>query len=220
MENNNNLLDNTLSELLRKEKMRKRNVIIWALLSIFIIAFIILYLMNIDTIYIKNNDLTLKNDLLVKELDETSKSMVDTSSYTLIDSIQIKKILDSVTGKRKKAIELAFEYQKQHTQFKWGGKKPSEGFDTSGFIAYILSQVGIIEKPETYWSGKLRTEFLINENRIQKQLIPGDLIFEANKACWFYLNDKYTIGMVPGGIMIGEPAKFTSEIIGYGKVPY
>ena len=136
-----------------------------------------------------------------------------------VESVDRKSTLRNVDGKRKEALQLAFDLYDKHIPFKWGGKTPSEGLDTSGFVAYILHQVGVLDQPERYWSGLLRQKFGVKIASLS-ELQPGDLVFEENKACWFLLNDRFTIGMVPDGVMFGEPAKFSSKIIGYGRVPY
>jgi hypothetical protein len=130
-----------------------------------------------------------------------------------------ERVLSGTTGRRGEALELAFALYDQHVPFKWGGKTPSDGLDTSGFVAYILGQVGVLPNPEQYWSGALRKRFQVEVSN-PAELRPGDLIFEEDKACWFVLNEQYAIGMIPDGIQIGEPKKFSSKIVGYGKVPY
>ena len=104
--------------------------------------------------------------------------------------------------------------------FKLGGKTPTDGFDTSGFIAYILSQTQVLSGPEQFSVRRLRNKFRAPEVKAISELKPGDLVFEQNNACWFVLDDHHTIGMVPGGIMIGEPEKFSSDIAAYGRVRY
>jgi cellulose biosynthesis protein BcsQ/energy-coupling factor transporter ATP-binding protein EcfA2 len=132
-----------------------------------------------------------------------------------IQQFNRERVLNGVRGRRKDAVQLAFELYDQHTPFKWGGKTPSDGLDTSGFVAYILSRVGILDRPERYWSGLLRQSFEANQVTNISQIMPGDLIFEEDKACWFKLTEEYAIG-----IEIAEPATFGSRVVGYGKVPY
>lgn len=134
-------------------------------------------------------------------------------------SVDREAILRELHGKRREALLMAFRFYDQRVPFVWGGKNPSDGFDTSGFVAYILAQVGVVDHPERLWSGLLRQTFSVKV-RGASQLLPGDLVFEENRACWFILNERFTIGMVPGGVMLGEPDNFSSKIIGYGRVPY
>ena len=188
-----------LSELMKRERKKKKGVILWLFSSLLIvISMIVILTQSFDTVFRKNNALNLKNELLTNELNETNKNITELTVSANIDDNQINRIVNSISGKRKEAIELALKFRKQGIPFKWGGKKPEEGFDSSGFIAFILNKVGIITNPEIYWSGKLREDFSNDKNDLN--LLPGDLIFESNRACWFYLNDKYSIGMIPSGI--------------------
>jgi NlpC/P60 family len=152
-----------------------------------------------------------------KELNEGFQKQPVPKS--LSETVNRELVLSALQGKRREALQLAFDLYDKQVPFKWGGKTPSEGLDTSGFVAYILSRVGILDHPERYWSGLLRERFRAKVSSAS-ELRPGDLIFEENKACWFVLNNRYTIGMVPNGIVIAEPTNFNSNIIGYGRVPY
>ena len=70
-------------------------------------------------------------------------------------------------------LEDAISLKQQNIPFKWGGKTQSEGFDSSGFVAYLLHKHNIIkDNYKAYWSGKIREEFpSTNSPKV------GDLIF-------------------------------------------
>jgi cell wall-associated NlpC family hydrolase len=123
-------------------------------------------------------------------------------------------------GLRRRALEEAYRLYEQKIPFKFGGKKPSEGLDTSGFVAYVLSTVGVLESPESYNVARLRERYSPKEPRKLENMRPGDLIFEANNACWLVLANGLAIGMVPGGIQVGHPTQFTSSIVAFGQVTY
>jgi len=110
-------------------------------------------------------------------------------------------ILAPVTGKQREVLTLAFELYRQKVPYKWGGKDPHDGFDSSGYIAYLLAKAGVIDDPTTYWSGKLLTSPSLQ--RVPHEEV-GDIIFYNAGACMIYLGDKTSIGMLPGGIVIGN----------------
>jgi cell wall-associated NlpC family hydrolase len=116
-----------------------------------------------------------------------------------LDEARMARILASATGKQREVLTLAFKLHGQKVPYKWGGKDPHDGFDSSGYIAYLLAKAGVIDDPTTYWSGKLLASPLL-------QTVPheevGDIIFYNAGACMIYLGDNTSIGMLPGGIVI------------------
>ena len=111
------------------------------------------------------------------------------------------KILKSAIDKQRKALGVAFELYKQRVPYKWGGKQPSKGLDSSGYVAYILANIGVIKDPATYWSGKLFTSPLMK--KVDHERV-GDIIFYGGGICMIYLGDHVSIGMLPGGIATGN----------------
>lgn len=148
------------------------------------------------------------------------------------DSFNEQQIKSSVEGRRQQALNIAFNlYHRQPpVPFKWSGKKPKEGFDTSAFIAYILSQVNVLNKPETYWSGKLESDFGSKNFKIpsgmklsdfaSQELKPGDVIFYDNKLLMLYLGDDRCMGMLPTKGLVITEVDFGFNIINIWKVPY
>jgi cell wall-associated NlpC family hydrolase len=132
-------------------------------------------------------------------------------------------IINSATGRRKEALQLAFELQKKNIPFNMGGRTPEQGFNSSTFIAYVLSNVGLDTNPETYNSTLLQQKFamksLVSEEEMLKDIEPGDLIFYTQGACMFYLGENACVGMIPGGLHV-RSIHFGEKIIGYGKVNY
>ena len=117
-------------------------------------------------------------------------------------------------GKRREAMELAFKLKEKNIPFKWGGKTESDGFDSSGFAAYVLSRVGALKNPEKYYSGLLQQIF----KPPQKPEI-GDLVFYEYGYVTFFLGSGDCIGMKPSGIVVG-PVDFGPKRLGYGRVSY
>ena len=117
--------------------------------------------------------------------------------------------------RKKEAIKLAFDIKSKNIPFKWGGKTEKEGFDSSGFPAYILNKIGLLSNYKTYWSGKLREEFKPLSNEIET----GDLVFYQYGYVMIYLWDNKVIGMTPSGIVV-QDIEFGPKRIGHGNVSY
>jgi len=81
----------------------------------------------------------------------------------------------------------------KNVPYKWGGKN-EQGFDSSGYVAYVLAKIGVINNPETYWSGKLRNALARVQQGDEKV---GDVIFYSSGACMIYLGNQLSIGMLP-----------------------
>ncbi|HEV7746402.1 MAG TPA: NlpC/P60 family protein [Pyrinomonadaceae bacterium] len=142
------------------------------------------------------------------------------------DTNRKQVILNSTDGRRRKALEEAFRLQEQSPPipFKFGGKSPNEGLDTSGYVAHVLSQAGVITNPETYYSGRLLEQFAKDGDR-GKDEIPGiqagDLIFYDPTTPVFYLDKKYCLGMVPKGIYVMDRSTLEGlKLNTLARVPY
>jgi hypothetical protein len=129
------------------------------------------------------------------------------------------KFPENLNEKQMQVLNDALKFKKENIAFVWGGKNPEEGFDSSGFVAYILNKAGLLEEPQTWWSGKLRDE--LGTPREEKQpRDPGDLVFYMGGYVMLYLGDNNIIGMSESGIVITEYQKFRGEPIQINKVDY
>jgi len=97
--------------------------------------------------------------------------------------------------------EEALALYRKRIPFKWGGKSPEQGFDSSGFIAYLLKQVGIISDPQQYWSVNLLTA---TRPISVDQAEPGDVIYYEYGICMLVLDHDTRIGALPGGVATGN----------------
>lgn len=98
-----------------------------------------------------------------------------------------KKIVD--------VIKTAFALKNDsNVGFKWGGKSPEEGFDSSGFAAYVLAQNGLLDKVgyRLYNTTRLKAIYL---SVPIDQIIPGDLIIYKSGFVAFFLGEKHGIGI-------------------------
>jgi cell wall-associated NlpC family hydrolase len=116
------------------------------------------------------------------------------------------EILQRIQGDRqKKAIGIAIDLYEHRPLigYTWGGKSPETGFDSSGYVAYVLGKAGVLTNPSVYWSGRLRKD-LSSVPLPSKQ--PGDVVFYEGGTCMFYLGgpDDLSIGALPGGIATGK----------------
>jgi cell wall-associated NlpC family hydrolase len=146
-----------------------------------------------------------KDPAIQRAIDEATSGLAN-SQTTYLNRIS--------PGKRREAMELAFKLKDKNIPFKWGGKTESDGFDSSGFAAYVLSRVGALKNPEKYYSGLLQQTF----KPPQKPEI-GDLVFYEYGYIAFFLGSGDCIGMKPSGIVVG-PVDFGPKRLGYGRVSY
>ena len=65
----------------------------------------------------------------------------------------------------------------------------------------MLAKTGVIDNPETYWSGKLRNALAKVQPGDEKV---GDVIFYSSGVCMIHLENQLSIGMLPGGIVTGS----------------
>jgi cell wall-associated NlpC family hydrolase len=123
------------------------------------------------------------------------------------------------SSKRDSTLALALSLKDRNIPFLWGGKSPSQGFDSSGFVAYVLGQQSLLPHPERYWSGAIREHFAVGAPTEAEKLQPGDLVFYSAGYCAFYLGDRKIIGMLGGGIQVAD-LNWGPEIQAYGRVDY
>jgi hypothetical protein len=124
-----------------------------------------------------------------------------------------------LSGKKKQVVAMAMALKKRNIPFGWGGKNPEKGLDSSGFIAYIFHQAGLLEKPETWWSGKLRKEMgTPRKTKTPEQV--GDLLFYSGGYVMLYLGNNKIIGMTPGGIIAQDYREFSLKLIQVNRVDY
>lgn len=124
-----------------------------------------------------------------------------------------------LSGKKKQVVATAMALKKRNIPFGWGGKNPEKGFDSAGFIAYIFHQAGLLEKPEKWWSRKLREEMGTPRNTKTPEQV-GDLLFYADGFVMLYLGNNNIIGMTRRGIIIQPYREFYLKLIQVNRVDY
>lgn len=105
------------------------------------------------------------------------------------------KVLSKTDGSVKKVLIQAFNlFENKSIKFSFGGKSPDEGFDTSGFISYVLSVGGVLESSyyRVFSSSKLK-ELLTHVET--KEVKIGDLLFYKTGLILIYLGEKKGIGI-------------------------
>src|SRR5215216_3571540 len=137
--------------------------------------------------------------------------------------------LDSAHGKRKAALNLALELMDEGIPFKPGGRT-KEGFDTSGFIDYILASPEVRLPLDIGLCNQACLAKLTTPAQTLGDLQPGDLIFYEYDQTLMYLGrekksgKEQGIGMVfygtPGKIDIVDVTFAKLRSPSYGKVPY
>ena len=227
-------LREVLTELTHKERRARNRALFYVIIPLFIGGFLFIFSLekvnelenqsvflgrHLDSLLTAKKSLEQQIGILNDELNEITNTILAEIKPFANQTVEKNRILESVSDKRKEVIRLAFELQERVIPFKWGGKSPKKGFDSSGFVAYLLSQVNIIQNPEIYWSGRLRSEFGNRSFNSGSELQIGDIIFYEAGVCMLYLGNNRCIGMLPQGIVIKE-LYFGFKKLGYGRVNY
>src|SRR4051794_32688720 len=69
---------------------------------------------------------------------ELNADVVPVPPVTSESALDRQALISTLTGHRRDAVTLALQLYDQHIPFKWGGKTPEDGLDTSGYVAYVL----------------------------------------------------------------------------------
>jgi hypothetical protein len=114
--------------------------------------------------------------------------IVRASSYVTETYPQQNRILDKMI------------YELKNARWKFGGVSLEEGFDSPGFAAYVLENVGIISEPVDMASNRLGALLPITN-----EPIVGDLIkYELNYYMFYFIDEKgqpFVVGMTPFGVL-------------------
>jgi len=88
----------------------------------------------------------------------------------------------------------ALKLKQANTPFRMGGKSPEEGFDSSGFVSYLLAKVGAVDSLyyRTFSVAKLRKSLLEVKAADAK---PGDLVFLGGSFVAVQLLGNLAVGM-------------------------
>jgi cell wall-associated NlpC family hydrolase len=123
------------------------------------------------------------------------------------------------SGQLKTVVDLVFKLKASNINYKWGGKNETEGFDSSGFIAYVFAKAGLLENPKKYWSGEIKAKIGKKLSICKPQEI-GDLVFYEGGAVMFYLGKDMAIGMIENGISVRGYLNMSAEPIQVNRVQY
>ncbi|MEM7549672.1 MAG: NlpC/P60 family protein [Bacteroidota bacterium] len=203
--NDEEIRPDILEEFKKLDKRKNRRS------AIFLVSFITLSMFTgilIYNEYIKETELIDSQLEQYTEVTETLVKNIPDSVYSKFESIEVS---ETTSDQVKLAVELM--NKTPEIPFKWAGKS-EEGFDSSGFIAYILSKTKNISDYKSYWSGKLKEVYGI---KTDSRISEGDIVFYESGVCMFYMGEDKCIGMVPGGITILE-IKNIWNYVGYGQV--
>ena len=206
--NNQNVNKEIFEEFRRIDKKKRNNT----LAVIGIVTGVIALFSYVLIKELKSKDQT--NNTLNHQLEENSKitnKLIEVSSDPISEPV-----IEPIPNVKTPQVKLALEFIEVQPKipFKWGGKT-TEGFDSSGFVAYILSETKNLRNYKEYWSGSLKDKFGLNTNK--EELNEGDIVFYSSGVCMFYIGDGKCIGMIPGGISILKLENFW-EYQGFGKI--
>ena len=127
---------------------------------------------------------------------ESTTSKIPTLNLTINDEASFKNsVLSNSSGDIKKALSLAFSLKdKSRIKFVWGGKTPDEGFDSSGFITYVLFKINIFDSMNyrDFSSQGLKGVFDAVD---PKEAKIGDLLIYKSGLVLFYLGGNKGMGI-------------------------
>lgn len=147
------------------------------------------------------------------------EKLPEVASHLKPEIMETDIVPKTLSDKKKQVIETAMALKEKNIPYIWSGKNPGKGFDSSGFIAYIFHQAGLLEKPEEWWSGKFRKEMgTPGKTKTPEQV--GDLLFYTGGYVMLYLGNNNMIGMTPGGIIIKDYREFSPNLIQVNHIDY
>jgi hypothetical protein len=108
----------------------------------------------------------------------------------------------------RQVLAEALKLRDQGVHFRMGGKSPEEGFDSSGFVSYALSQAGVLDPLyyQTFSVARLEKSFLKIKPDTAKA---GDLVFVNSNFVAFHLGGDLAVGI--GGVKGIQIFSFSSK---------
>ena len=129
------------------------------------------------------------------------------------------ELSENLSQKQREVLNTALKLKEEILVYKWGGKDPRSGIDSSGFVAYIFNKAGLIEKPGTWYPSKMREE--LGDPRTDSiPSEPGDLVFYKRGYVMLFLGDNKIIGMTERGVVITDYREFLGDPIQVNKYNY
>ncbi len=135
------------------------------------------------------------------------------------------KLPDDLGEKKRHAIDTALRLNEMNVNYKWGGRNEEQGFDSAGFIAYILlhteikQAMGLVD-PKKSWNTRFIRVKVGKQRPTNHPEEIGDLVFYKGGYVMLYLGDNKIIGMTEGGIIISDYREFRDEPFQVNKVIY
>jgi hypothetical protein len=158
-----------------------------------------------------------------RELEETRERLeqtADMSRFTHpIDLVDLKDLF-SRYPEAARGLELIMDMRERNVGWRLGGQSPDVGFDSPSFAAFVLQELGLLERAFEPGDSLLATS-----RRLYERLAParapevGDLVFYPAGYVLFYYRDRdgrpFVIGMTPMGIAALDPD--FAQAVGYRR---
>lgn len=97
--------------------------------------------------------------------------------FMLLAAVMIQGAFAAVKVSRQRQKVITYALQFQGTKYIFGGKTPSQGFDCSGYVTYVVRNAAGIELPRS-------ANAIYNSDKVKKiqpsEREPGDLMFFKN----------------------------------------
>jgi hypothetical protein len=106
----------------------------------------------------------------------------------------LKAAADSSDLRVRKMLSEALRLKQNHVPFRMGGKSPEEGFDSSGFVAFLLAEAGALDPlyHRTFSVSRLEKTFPSVKAENAK---PGDLVFLGKSFVAVHLSANLAVGI-------------------------
>ena len=131
-----------------------------------------------------------KANLVLTSPNIPTANLSNTNEESFENSVLLK-----TPGIVHEALSEAF-YLKNNKPIKfiWGGKSPDEGFDSSGFISFVLSKEGVLDSfvYQDFSSQKLKDTFEMIDPKVTKI---GDILIYKTGLVLFYLGENKGLGI-------------------------
>jgi cell wall-associated NlpC family hydrolase len=123
-------------------------------------------------------DLSLREREALKEdlLAPSGLAQLQTQALSSEEKTLVRAAEESSDVRVRKMLAGALELKRKNVPFRMGGKSPEEGFDSSGFVSYLLGECGALDPlyHSTFSVARLAKTFpKIEESKAK----PGDLVF-------------------------------------------
>jgi cell wall-associated NlpC family hydrolase len=136
-----------------------------------------------------------ERDALKEDLDEGTDAPNILSQAATVHEKELVNAAEKSSDLRvRQVLEAALSLKKTGVKFRMGGKSPEEGFDSSGFVSFLLAKAGVLDPlyQRTFSVAKLEKSLPeIDSDKVK----PGDLVFLGKSFVAIHLEGHLAVGI-------------------------